>query len=209
MRVAAGLEETGSLQNDVTARSCRWRAVVPLKRRSDRKTRLSKVLSQPERARLSDAMACHVLEQLRRSCDIESILVLAPEEVAWPGIQWTRDHGHGLNAELDALLAATGPPLLVIHADLPFLRTADVDLMLAQARARGSAIAPDRYGSGTNALALLSPSGAFGFRFGPGSCALHIAQLADAVAIVRQPGLALDIDTARDLADARRYGLPM
>ncbi len=63
------------------------------------------------------------------------------------------------------------------------------------------AIAPDRAGAGTNALAL-RPTSAIPFRFGPGSHEAH-RRAAEAagleVVTVERPGLAFDLDTPADL----------
>ena len=66
-------------------------------------------------------------------------------------------------------------------------------------------IVPDRHGTGTNAL-LLTPPDAIEPSFGPGSRARHEAAAAAAGAecrIAEPPSLALDVDTADDLAALR------
>jgi 2-phospho-L-lactate guanylyltransferase len=118
---------------------------------------------------------------------------------------WLRDAGQGLNPELEAARGALGPvPLLVIHADLPLVSPEDVAALLGHAEARGCALAPDRHGEGTNAVAL-APGRALRFAFGPGSFALHDAQAGDAARVDR-PGLALDCDTPDDLDRAIAAG---
>jgi len=112
----------------------------------------------------------------------------------------------GLNAavELGRARAVRADPtarLLAIHADLPALTPQDVAALLA---ARGAAtLAPDRAGTGTNAV-VLDPAGTgFTFRFGPGSGAAHREEAARRgidVAVVRRPGTATDLDTAADWA---------
>ena len=64
---------------------------------------------------------------------------------------------------------------------------------------------PDRHGTGTNAL-LLAPPDAIVPAFGPGSFDRHVAAArAAGVAahVERLPSLALDVDTAGDLAALR------
>lgn len=122
--------------------------------------------------------------------------VLAP--VAWPGRGWEPDRGTGLNAELDRVRAARGAAsLLVIHADLPRLSGEDVRALLAAAEMHGAAIAPDRAGVGTNAIAL-ARGVPLPFAFGADSFARHEAALPGAAA-VRRDGLARDVDTPEDL----------
>lgn len=78
------------------------------------------------------------------------------------------------------------------------LTEADVSALLAGASRAGIAIAPDRHGTGTNAVALRDDA-LFRFRFGPDSLRHHCEQVLDA-AIVRTRGLAFDPDTLEDLA---------
>jgi 2-phospho-L-lactate guanylyltransferase len=174
-----------------------WTALLPLKAAGARKTRLSGVLSADQRDALTERLLAHVGDVLRASPAIARIILVAPQPVAgWPD-DWIADKGRGLNAELAATRAMLGAvPLMVLHADLSLLEAADV-AALAEAGAGGCAIAADRHGRGTNAIALM-PGRAFRFAFGPGSLAAHRKQ-AGAV-LVERAGLALDIDTPEDLA---------
>ena len=135
----------------------------------------------------------------------------------------------GLDAALDVgreHAAALGARrVLVAHADLPLLSPADVAALLAAdafapevggpGRDRRSGaptsprttdltqpvvVAPDRHGTGTNLL-LVPATTAFTFRFGPGSCAAHVAEAGRAglpVAVVHRPGTEVDLDTLDD-----------
>jgi 2-phospho-L-lactate guanylyltransferase len=170
-----------------------WSALVPLKLGPERKSRLAARLSAAERAHLSDTMAAHVLATLK-PC-VTRVEVLAPVRVGdW---QWREDLGRGLNAELIAARAEIAGPLLVVFADLPLLTSDDVRALLAAAERAGVAIAPDRAGEGTNAIAL-ADARSFRFAFGEGSFARHRAEAPGAEIVLRQ-GLALDVDTPGDL----------
>lgn len=178
-----------------------WTAVVPVKQGTARKSRLADHLSPKDRARLSDLLVAHVLESLRAAPSIERIIILSANPHAQGG-EWHPDLGRGMNAEL-AAMARTGR-LLVIHGDLPLVAADDIEALIAAA-GQGVAIAPDRHGSGTNALAIVDEGG-FAFAFGEDSCRRH-QHAADGVAvIVNRPGLAMDIDTPEDLAAARAAG---
>ena len=90
--------------------------------------------------------------------------------------------------------------MLIIHADLLLLRAGEVNELLAAAATHGVALATDRAGEGSNALAI--PDGrVFDFRFGPASRNLHAAQT-PGLGMLASPGLAADIDTPEDLAFA-------
>jgi 2-phospho-L-lactate guanylyltransferase len=130
-------------------------------------------------------------------------LLSADRPKVWPG-GWHRDEERGLNPELEAARASLGAvPLLVIHADLPLVAVADIVALLERAEQHGVAIAPDRHGEGTNAVAIAR--GDFRFAFGLGSYALHHAQAGDAAQVDRL-GLALDCDTPDDLDQACAAG---
>ena len=127
---------------------------------------------------------------------------LCPDE--WKG-RFFPDEGRGLNAELGALVGKLArQPLLVIHADLPLLALEDIAALLTEAES-GCAIAPDREGGGTNAIALRDPTG-FEFAFGPRSFARHLAAGGVGARVVRRTGLAMDIDTPDDLDAATGLG---
>jgi 2-phospho-L-lactate guanylyltransferase len=95
--------------------------------------------------------------------------------------------------------------LIVLHGDLPNLQADDVGVLLDALPADGSpgvAIAPDRAGTGTNAL-VLRPPGVIQFRFGVGSFAKHVEGVEGAgvpLVAVNRSGLAFDLDTPEDLA---------
>lgn len=179
-----------------------WIALVPLKGGGPgglgRKSRLAPLLDEAERSALCEAMAGHVLDRLAACPAIADIRLLSPDPPRRPGVGWLKDLGRGLNGELDAArraLPASG--LLVVHADLPLLERADIEAMLSAAKGAGIALAPDRHGLGTNAVAL-APGAAMSFGFGGSSFARHHAR-APGAAIVERCGLQWDVDTPEDL----------
>lgn len=182
----------------------KWSAIVPLNIGRERKTRLAGRFGEAARARLAEAMARHVLATLREVAAIDRILVLSPEQPAHGGVEWLCDREGGLNAELAAHAAVRRGNLLVIHGDLPLLEAGDIAALLDAADGAGVAIAPDRHGAGTNALALRADR-KLAFAFGADSFARHLANAGEAV-IVRRPGLALDVDAPDDFDSALAAG---
>jgi 2-phospho-L-lactate guanylyltransferase len=184
-----------------------WTAVLPLKLSVERKSRLATRLSPDERTWLSDHMAATVLACLEASRSVGRIILLSP--IATPGAsEWRRDEGRGLNAELTDLRATLGDmPMLVVHGDLPLLVPGDLDA-LTDAADGGCAMAPDRHGSGTNALALRGDF-PLAFAFGENSCALHQAGAKGRATLVRRPGLMIDVDTPEDLDAAVAAGMQL
>jgi 2-phospho-L-lactate guanylyltransferase len=86
---------------------------------------------------------------------------------------------------------------LIIHADLPFLNLDDVEALIAGATSTGVAIAPDRHGLGTNAIALMRGVN-FDSQFGVESYARHRLQVYRCED-VRREGTGFDLDTPADL----------
>jgi 2-phospho-L-lactate guanylyltransferase len=179
-----------------------WSAIVGLKTAGQRKTRLAPGLSASERDLLAQALFERVIAALEACPTVGRIGILSETPPTSAGLHWLPDRGRGLNAELQALEIAG--PRLVIHADLPLVTPDDVEALVVAARG-GGALAPDRHGTGVNALAL-DAGGSIEFRFGPGSFARHHEQAGGVLAVIARPGLALDVDTAEDLAEAIRLG---
>jgi 2-phospho-L-lactate/phosphoenolpyruvate guanylyltransferase len=181
-----------------------WRVVVPIKQGSDGKTRLGAMLGDDARSSLAERMAAHVLGVLQRCFDRSQITILSPLcPKDWDG-GWMRDNGRGLNPELTAWRDAQGDaPVLIIHADLPLLAEADVLALLASAD-QGAALATDRAGLGTNALAI-ADGRPLTLRFGANSCTLHCAQYPD-MPVLHREGLMADLDTPDDARFIRDRG---
>jgi 2-phospho-L-lactate guanylyltransferase len=184
--------------------SC-W-ALIPLKARAHGKRRLAGVLGDAARMALVTRMFRHVLTVLRECAELEGIAVLTPDGDALPpDVLHLHDDGAELNQALSAALASLSARgvsrAVVIAADLPRLTAAEVTALIAASLASGIALAPDRHGTGTNALALALPS-SLPLQFGVGSFERHLeaaARLVRSPGIVRLPGLACDVDEPQDL----------
>jgi 2-phospho-L-lactate guanylyltransferase len=187
------------------------RVIVPHRGLEEAKTRLAPSLDPAERIMLASQLLQRVLRVAREVTD--DIVVISPsrplgEIVDAAGARLAVQRGMGLNAGLDqarsdAVLDGIHT-LVVLHGDLPNLRAEDVFTLLRSLPADGApgvAIAPDRAGTGTNALAI-QPPGVINFRFGSGSFAKHAAEVERArvpCVAVNRGGLAFDLDTPEDL----------
>ena len=188
--------------------SC-W-AIIPIKGKGRGKSRLSDALSARERNSLIDAMLTHVVEAALQAPSIDRVCLVGPSRHGIDeAIPLFPDRGAGLNAALDEALAqmALDSPdrLIVVAGDLPYVTSLDLDL-LASLPAGMIGIAPDRHGTGTNALSLPLPEAAgFAFHFGTDSRASHCSEaerLGLTVETIYSAGLEKDIDEPSDLADA-------
>jgi len=181
-------------------------ALIPFKDLAQAKSRLAQVLTEPKRQVLARRMLEHVVTTLKAVPDINSITILSPVKPdGLAGTHWLKDEGRGLNPEIqNASGALNAARTLIIHADLPQLSTGDIQALVAASRDHDIAIAPDKAGTGTNAL-LLDPGKGFQFAFGPGSCQAHEKEAAArnlSLGVVKRPGLSLDIDEPADLTAA-------
>jgi 2-phospho-L-lactate guanylyltransferase len=195
-------------------------AVVPVKPLDRAKSRLAGALAPEERASLVQSLLERTVGILRQVPAVTEILVVTrdPGVAGWAsqtGIQVLReDRESDLNRELASATrlaqAQQAEAVLILHADLPRVTSADIEAMTASAAAPPIVVvAPDRHGRGTNAL-LCSPPGLIEYRFGPDSFALHCAQAQAAGArleVCSSPGLALDLDLPEDLELLRAHAL--
>lgn len=170
------------------------------------KSRLAGALDGAARARLVRTLLEQVVRAARATRGIEGVFIVSPQADDLPaGCDVLLDDGTGHSAAVTQAvreLTARGvTELVILPADLAHVAPADLEALLEAGRSAGGAVAPDRHGTGTNALYLRLPAD-ISFAFGPASCARHRAALRAAgiePALVCRPGLALDIDEPADL----------
>jgi 2-phospho-L-lactate/phosphoenolpyruvate guanylyltransferase len=182
-------------------------AVIPVKPLAQGKQRIAAVLDIEARQRLIQAMLDGVVNALQGSAGIAQIRILTSDAaLVRVGSHHLVDRGDGLNASLASaahtLCQEGADAMLVIPADLPFVTSADIDRLIANARPGRAVMVPDARGSGTNAL-LLAPPTLFVPHFGSASASAHqraaLTVGADVV-IHRSYNLGRDIDEPGDLA---------
>lgn len=184
--------------------------IIPIKGKGEGKSRLAGALSASEREALVDAMLAHVVEAARQAWSIERVFLVGPSRHGLDAaIPLLADPGKGLNAALGKALAEVLPQrparVVVIAGDLPCVTALDLDL-LASVPTGTVGIAPDRHGTGTNAVSLPLPEAAgFAFQFGTDSHARHwkeAERLGLTVETIHSGGLEKDVDEPADLTDA-------
>jgi 2-phospho-L-lactate guanylyltransferase len=192
-------------------------AVVPAKPLGLGKSRLAGVLSGRERRALSERLLRHVLGAVVAAVGAPRTIVVSRDATVLAlarglGARPLRERGAGdLNRALHQGARAAArhgaDAVLLVFGDLPLVTPAELRGMITTAgRAPAVVAAPDRAGSGTNAL-LVAPPGALGFRFGVRSlerhrraalrrrCRWHLACA---------PGLAFDVDRPADYRELAR-----
>jgi len=178
-------------------------AVVPIKRLSEAKGRLSAHLSPLERQRLVLRLAARAVEALRDSGVAARIAVTTPEPqvAARLGAEYLPDTG-GLNASVRSAMrwaeSAGAKGLLVLPGDLPGVTGEDIAVMVEDRS--GLTIAPTHDG-GTGAL-FLAPPACIPPQFGVASYARHLLSACERGVPVREidrDGLRFDLDTIEDI----------
>ncbi|GAC1540235.1 MAG: hypothetical protein NVS2B7_12380 [Herpetosiphon sp.] len=148
-------------------------AVFPVRSFQSGKQRLSSIISQEARNQTIKHLVVRTLAVFRRLPSIVCLVVSSDQEV----VDWSISGGAlallleagGLNPTLDDmkqfLACQDVSNMLVVLPDLPLLNYDDLTHLLTTRKACHVAIAPDRHGSGTNAL-MLNPATPFPFLFG-------------------------------------------
>ncbi len=196
-------------------------AIVPVKPLRRGKSRLAGTLSEDERTELNRSLLQNTLKTLSELKEVEEVLVISRDPQALTiarnyGARTVREDGQPeLNTALKratvvAQVYATGA-VLILPADLPLITAEDVRTLIGRAGEPPCVvIAPDRHGTGTNAL-LISPSGLIEYDFGENSFQRHCQRAKEAGArleVVNLPSLGLDLDLPEDLELVRQFDLP-
>lgn len=186
--------------------------VVPMRGIESGKSRLAPLLGPAGRAQLNRWLLARTLAVVARwSGDPARTIVVSPceralAEASCAGATPLREAGGGLNGAVAlaarAAAAAGAGHVLVLPCDLPALSTRALGALVRPARQpRHVVLAPDRAGTGTNAL-LAAARPEFGFCFGESSFLLHRAWAAErgwTVSLCARRELAFDLDTPADV----------
>jgi 2-phospho-L-lactate/phosphoenolpyruvate guanylyltransferase len=179
--------------------------VIPVKAFHLAKQRLAGVLAPADRAELARRTAAAVVSA---ASSLTTVVVCDdPDVAAWAdaqgvGIVWCPSTGLNDAVALGCRhLANVGcARSIVVHSDLPL--ATDLDRFAAVVAVT---VVPDDREDGTN-LIVVDNDRPFPFEYGRASFrrhCRHARSLGYPVTVVRDVGLALDIDTAADLADPR------
>ena len=193
----------------------RWAIVVPIKRLVVAKTRLSDVADV--RADLALAMALDTVAAARGCQAVHQVVVVTDEPSAAEAVTRmgaivvadTPDAGlnpalrHGA---LAAAASAGGRAVAALSSDLPALRSADLDVVLAAAGAHASCVVADADETGTTLLTARDAEG-FSPQFGAGSRQAHVDGGAFDLTDGAAASLRRDVDTLDALRSAVELGV--
>jgi len=182
-------------------------AVVPVKALAASKSRLFPERPRRDVEQLSLAMMSDVIACLRAVAGVTRVCVVTPdaavsERAEAEGAFVLLRPDPGLNPAIEAASAAVAGPgdgVLVVLGDVAAADPAEITRLLAEAPARGVALAPSRDG-GTSAL-LRRPADVIRACFGRDSAKRHREAAAAAGAPLLElalPSLAIDVDLGED-----------
>lgn len=192
-----------------------WCLVIPVKLLHLAKSRLS--TDPAERSALALAFAADTVAAAVRTPGVVEVVVVTDDATAAALVRGlgadviSDEPDAGLNPALrhGAAHAAARHPgcgIGALSADLPALRSEDLERALQRASTAGAAVVPDVEGSGTTAY-LVAAGGAFAPAFGEGSLNAHTAAGAIALADADLTTLRRDVDTRADLQAAVALGV--
>jgi 2-phospho-L-lactate/phosphoenolpyruvate guanylyltransferase len=199
-------------------------ALIPVKGFRNAKQRLSPLLAVAERELLAEVMFREVLSGVLGARGLAETFVVTGDdrvaEIAYSGgAQVIREETErGETAAVDfarlELKKSRREAVLIVPGDLPLVRSADIEAILAQipdgASSPFALLVPSHDRMGTNAL-LLAPPDIIQLRFGYDSFSYHSSQVSAQALPLRlfeNEGLALDIDEPKDLDAFLSFGLP-
>jgi FO synthase len=191
--------------------------VLPLKALSPVKTRLSAILSPKQRDGLMKAMVEDVLTALRDCPSVEGVLLVSRDPDIPPlanaygaevlVLEQDKDLNSAVQAATDHLAARGVERALVLHGDIPLANASDLGSLIDASVHGELTLVPCNQGQGTNAMILSLPS-AVPFLYGECSYQRFLEAAEQGGLKTRSldlPKMALDIDTAEDLAVLCRH----
>jgi 2-phospho-L-lactate guanylyltransferase len=188
-----------------------WTVVLPVKDARRAKSRLGELSAGgPGLARaialdtIDAVVACRTVAHVVVVTDDEELAASLPLGVA----VMTDQAAEGPNAAIAVAMAqlTDAAPRAALLADLPALRSADLDRALAAARGLSRAVVPDAEGTGST-LVTAAPGIAWESAFGGGSFNRHVTLGCAVLAVPQGSSLRRDVDTPWHLARAAELGL--
>ena len=188
-------------------------AIVPIKELDGAKQRLAPLLSPAQRRALIEVMMGEVLEAVTAAIGLAGVMVITvdPQATALAVRLGARVVGDGardghtgsVTAGLRLLAKEGRNGMMTLPGDIPGVTSQEIDLVLA-AHLPGPSftISPAHDDLGSNTV-ICSPPDAVPLRFGENSYFPHLEaarRCGIEPTVIRQPGIAMDIDHPADLA---------
>lgn len=184
-------------------------ALIPVKRLSEAKVRLSTILKPEERKDFTLAMLMDVLKAVFSSSISRTVIVSSDRNVRSISLKrevtFFPDTGDELNSVLNQAtewcIRRGAEEVLILPTDVPLITCQDIEEMISLNSDGGSVTISPSYSGGTNAL-IRRPPDIIPTCFGNQSFKKHIdeaSKIGVKIKIYRSPRVSLDIDSPRDL----------
>jgi 2-phospho-L-lactate guanylyltransferase len=191
-------------------------SLVPVKKLVETKERLSAILNAEERREFVLAMLLDVLKTVSSSRIDRTVLIGSDMDVRRLSsnfaAEFLSDTGEQLNRVLEYAtqwsIRKGAEAVLVLPADIPLVKSADIDRMISLCTHRPSVAISPSHGGGTNAL-VRNPPDVIPTSFGPESFRKHLNEASKVgieARIYESPRLSVDIDLPRDLESLLEFG---
>ena len=197
-------------------------ALMPVKGFRNAKQRLTPLLSGAAREFLAETMFRDVLREVKAARGLAGTFVVTGDDkvaaiASLAGAEVIREHAEsGETSAVDfarlEMKNAGCEAVLVLPGDMPLVRAADIEQVLAQvpgdAAAPFALLVPSHDRKGTNAL-LLAPPDIIKLRFGYDSFTFHMSQVTAQglpIRFIENEHIALDIDEPKDLERFLAHG---
>jgi len=184
-------------------------AIVPVKRLSNAKMRLSRVLRPKERRAIAEMMLKDVLQALEDSEMLDDIIVIGTDTsvkrlAKTYQAKFVKEPSVGLNMSIEYATERSrksgATSVLVTLADIPLMNKTDIEQMTQLGLNTTVVISPSRT-EGTNAL-LRTPPDAIRTEYGHRSFVSHLKGVQERdipFKVLWTPSLSFDVDTPGDL----------
>lgn len=184
-------------------------ALVPVKRLSESKKRLSTIFKLDERRDFAIAMLKDVLRAISLS-RVERTVIIGSDQIVENlssdfGGFFLPDTGEELNQVIQYAtgwcISKEAESVLILPADIPLVTSGEIDKIISLCSDKHSVAISPSHGGGTNAL-MRKPPDIISTHFGMGSFEKHINEASRKglqAKIYRSLRLSLDIDSPQDL----------
>lgn len=191
-------------------------ALIPVKKLSESKVRLSSILKPEERRAFTLAMLTDVLKAVFSSSISRTVVVSSDGDVRNISLKrevaFFPDTGDDLNSVLNQAtewcIRRGADEVLILPTDVPLITHRDIDEIISLNSDERSVTISPSYSGGTNAL-IRRPPDIIPTCFGNQSFKKHVEEASRTrakIKIYRSPRVSLDIDSPRDLIRFLKMG---
>lgn len=192
-------------------------AIIPVKHLDKAKSSLAQILDPQTRRSLVLAMLADMINALGEAPSISKTAVISPDDEVLDFVRANRAEGvkdpgldinRAFKLAISRAVASGAKAVLLLPGDLPLIRPADIENIIAMATAERDVVISPSKANGTNAL-FLRPPDVMELNFGGESFPRHLAEAVHAGVrprIYRSITMSFDVDEPEDLLKLKKIG---